>query len=59
MEIWSTIAEILGERGEAEGGGGGGVEEAAAGVGAALEVEEEAKARMEVGRKVLLGRLWG
>ena len=53
VEIWSTMAEILGARVE-EGGGGGGVEEAAAGVGAALEEEEEAKARIEVGRKVLL-----
>lgn len=46
VEIWSTIAEILGL---SEAGGGGGVDDAAAGVGSALEDEVEAKERERQG----------
>lgn len=42
VEIWSTMAEILGARAE---GGGGGVDDAAAGVGAARATGAEEKAR--------------
>lgn len=58
VEIWSTMASILGlsELGAEAAGGGGGVEEAVVGVGSAsVGREVERKARGMVGRMVDLG----